>query len=123
VVTNRPDLVLSGEWRNQLGSMLSLRAASDGRLTGWIESKVGGVEGRYPISGFFEAGEDGEGTVGFVVAWSPAGSVTSWSGQYDARSGTITAMWLLTEGGEPVNEWQATRIGADTFLRQVCDPA
>jgi hypothetical protein len=118
MVTRQTDLLLTGVWRNQLGSVLELRADPVGRITGSIESKVGGVEGQYPVSGFFESGGDGDGTLGFVVAWSPTGSVASWCGRYGAASGTITAMWILTEMGEGGNEWQATRVGYDTFVRQ-----
>lgn len=121
-MTKRPDLALSGLWRNQLGSVLRLGALADGRVTGSIEPTVGGVEGTYPVTGFFQAGEDGEGIIGFVVAWPPARSVTSWCGRYAASSGTITAMWILTEASDGVNEWQATRIGHDTFVREACDP-
>jgi hypothetical protein len=122
MVTEQADLSLCGVWRNQLGSVLELRADPAGRITGSIESRVGGVEGQYPVSGFFERGGDDDGTLGFVVAWSPTGSVASWCGRYEAASGTISAMWILTEPGQEGNEWQATRIGYDTFVRQPYDP-
>jgi hypothetical protein len=118
VVRNQPDLALSGEWRNQLGSVLWLRAGSDGRLDGRIESKVGGVEGSYPVTGFWQPGQEGERIVGFVVAWPLKHSVTSWSGRYQVGNGAMTATWILSEEGQGVNEWRATRIGYDTFVRE-----
>lgn len=120
-MTNQADLALSGPWRNQLGSLLTLRASSDGRLEGFIESKVGGAEGTYPVTGFWQSGEQGEKIVGFVVAWPPTQSVTSWCGRLETDDGTISAMWMLTEQSAGANQWQARRIGNDTFVREPSD--
>lgn len=121
VAMNQPELALNGVWRNQLGTVLRLRSSAGGRLEGWLESPVGGAEGAHPLTGFSESGGQGE-VLGFVVAFEETRSVTSWSGRRRATDGTISAVWILSEQSEVANEWQATRIGYDTFVR-VTDPA
>ncbi|HLJ09354.1 MAG TPA: hypothetical protein VKX24_12535 [Acidimicrobiia bacterium] len=53
MVTEQAYPLPTGVWRNQLGSMLELWVDLESPLSGTIESTVGGVEGQYPVSGFF----------------------------------------------------------------------
>jgi hypothetical protein len=117
VVTNQPYRALDGVWRNQLGTVIRLRTSSGDRLEGWLESNVGGAVGAHPLIGFFQPGDQGV-VLGFVVAFEETRSVTSWNGRYGAIEGTISAVWILSEQSEVANEWQATRIGYDTFVRE-----
>jgi len=110
---------LAGVWSNQLGSRLLLEVDADGRLSGSMHSSVGGVAGEHPLSGFARSSGEGRGVIGFVVAWDQTSSVTSWSGHYDLRTGTISVNWLLTGNEFDENEWQATRVGHDHFWRDV----
>lgn len=121
--TKQPEVALSGVWRNQLGTVLRLNATADGRLEGCIESVVGGVAGAYPLTGFSQPGDRGAGVLGFVVAFGGTRSVTSWCGRYGSADGTISVLWILSEQGEGANEWQATRIGHDTFVPETADLA
>lgn len=106
---------MRGRWCNQRSSLLELGVDAQGRLTGRFEpsrSRLGGHE----VTGFLNPCGEADATIGFVVAWPEAGSVTVWSGRYDAGADTITTTWLLATQGEPV-DWRANTIGHDLFHR------
>ena len=106
---------VEGTWHNQLGSWMELRESDDGRIEGTMESPVGGALGKQPLTGYVAHFSDGRGVIGFVVAWHPTRSITTWSGHHDAD--VISANWLLTGGDFGENEWQSTRVGHDVFHR------
>lgn len=106
---------LHGRWCNQRTSHLELRVDAQGRLTGRFEP-AGPLQGGHELTGLCNACGDGGATIGFVVAWPEAGSVTVWSGRYDAGADTITTTWLLAGPGE-AEDWRATTIGHDVFRR------
>lgn len=108
---------IEGSWHNQLGSCMELRVYDDGRITGTMCSPVGGATGEQPLTGYVEPLAEGQGGIGFVVAWRSTGSVAVWSGHYDTRAGVISTNWLLTGGQFGTNEWQSTRVGHDEFHR------
>lgn len=120
--------MISGGWRDQLGSRVELRVDEGLRISGSFHSSEEGAEAHHPLTGYVAAREapgvgadGGEGSaslaLGFVVSWRPASSITVWSGSYDAATDTISATWLLTGGpfGHPA--WGSSLIGHDVFHR------
>ncbi|MFJ1755921.1 avidin/streptavidin family protein [Kitasatospora sp. NPDC088134] len=121
---------ITGDWYSELGSHMRLMAGPDGSLTGTYVSATGRASGRYPLVGrLAPPREAGHGTaVGWTVAWlndsGDAGSVTSWSGQYqEGEVERISAAWLLTRSAEAPDAWESTVVGHDLFVRQEPDPA
>ncbi|MFJ5926022.1 avidin/streptavidin family protein [Kitasatospora sp. NPDC092948] len=121
---------ITGDWYSELGSHMRLVAGPDGSLTGSYVSATGRASGAYPLVGRLVApAQAGHGTaVGWTVAWhndlGDAGSVTSWSGQYQQNGAEwISAAWLLTRSAEAPDDWESTVVGHDLFTRQEPDPA
>lgn len=120
---------LAGDWYSELGSHMRLTTDPSGAITGTYTSAMGQASGQYPVVGRFDQPPQADhGTaVGWTVAWhndqSDAGSVTSWSGQYQAE-GTerISATWLLTRSAIAPDTWESTVVGHDLFTREAPDP-
>ncbi|KAJ6505907.1 tamavidin1 [Mycena vitilis] len=128
---------LSGNWHNQLGSTMSLRADKDGGLQGEYHSKVGNAPAIYAIVGRYDAGPPaGPGVKGISIGWtvtfrctisSPDGlmeiehdahTTTTWSGQYFVDGGErILTHWLMSYSTSADSVWDSTNIGSDTFTR------
>lgn len=126
----RSSVGITGDWYSELGSHMRVVAGPDGALTGTYVSATGRVSGSYPLVGRLAPPvEAGHGTaVGWTVAWqnenSEAGSVTSWSGQYqESPVERISAVWLLTRSAEAPDTWESTVVGQDLFTRHAPDPA
>jgi hypothetical protein len=116
---SEPQLI-SGKWYNQLGSRLDLHIDDTGLISGFFRSSVGEIEGRHPITGYFDPTPDNRrGALGIAVSWHPAHAVTVWSGHYEADSESIVATWLLTGGPFGELEWRSTLIGHDIFSREL----
>ena len=111
---------LSGEWHNQHGSQLVLRADGEGGLRGEYRSGTGSVAGTsYPLVGRYDPMHWGPAMVlGFVVDWTEVHCVTVWSGDYFPADGIIRATWLMTSETDPGDEWKSTVIGHDVFRRE-----
>jgi hypothetical protein len=121
---------IAGDWYSELGSHMRLDTDDSGGLTGSYTSAMGQATGGYPLVGRFDRPQQPDhGTaVGWTVAWhnerSDAGSVTSWSGQYQADGvERISATWLLTRSATAPDAWESTMVGHDLFTRQAPDPA
>jgi hypothetical protein len=116
---------LSGSWRNQLFSTVTIDADGKGGLTGTIVCASGNLAGHhFPLTGCYDPAPRSPATaLAFVVDWANGDvnghSVTAWSGQYDEQAETIVATWILTTetGVRPADEWHSSLIGQDTFQR------
>lgn len=110
---------IAGTWRSELGSELELHN-TDGFLSGRYLSAVGTLHGSQPLIGFCTP-PTGTGTVvlGFVVRWSDTGSVTSWTGRYDAATDELHMTWVLEAATMPATAWRSTQLGQDQFRRSV----
>jgi hypothetical protein len=107
----------SGDWRNELKSVMYLKQ-QNGLLNGTYESAVSGDDG----------GDDGT-TVGdllgyvdgslisFVVHWRDFQAITAWVGQLDPKAATINTLWQMTKAVKPGSEWASINAGADYFTR------
>ncbi|KAJ1212544.1 hypothetical protein NDU88_000199 [Pleurodeles waltl] len=116
---------LSGRWKNDLGSTMSI---------GSVDSK-GGFEGSYltavsstnntitesPLAGAQQL--DDEPTVGFTVKWTFSKSMTVFTGQCfedDNGNDVLETMWLLrSHAGERTDNWKATSVGRNIFTREL----
>ncbi len=114
---------LGGCWHNQLGTRLEIAVDGRGVVSGAIRSEVGGAGGDQPVAGYVAPWPAPRGVIGLVVRWEGTHSVTAWSGHFDLEAGLIAANWLLTAADFDHNEWQATRVGNDTFRRDASDRA
>jgi len=116
---------LTGSWYNELNSRMSL-TVDGASVTGTYESAVGAAKGVYPLVGRTERSPDGSQSVAFVVVWDNdvngnLGCCTAWAGQLhvDARGReSIIATWLLSGDTVKEDDWKATKVGQDIFLRE-----
>lgn len=116
---------LTGKWYNELGSTMEIKAAKDGMLTGWYNTKVGNAKRDYILTGRYDHLE-GRKSLGWTVTYtneycSKAKSTCSWSGQYQldrASQPQILTTWLLTTETEPKDDWNSTRLGQNVFTRE-----
>ena len=114
--------LVSGQFRNARGSVLSLQTGPGGTLSGTFRSAVGNVPGttRFPVVGVV----NGDVT-GFVVDFGKAGSVGSWSGQL--RGDELVCLWHLSrevpDADEATALWSSVLTGSDVFVRcPACEP-
>merc|ERR1712080_380117 len=118
---------ISGTWKNQLGSTMTIFFEDDGyiHLKGTYCTKVARhnlTAPRYPIHGTIGRGAAPE-SIGFAVTFEGANgksSTTAWSGQYreDEKGAVLYTTWVLTTPpNDPVNMWASTNVGQDVFRR------
>ncbi|KDR72423.1 hypothetical protein GALMADRAFT_25497, partial [Galerina marginata CBS 339.88] len=127
--------LLAGDWYNELGSHLILTPDSKGGLTGMYDSAVGRAHYFYTLTGRFDTNppqDDKDGnpygvSVGWAVTWKNdtagnSNSTSTWSGQYFAATKNVVeriiTQWLLTQSTDRILIWDATNVGADTFVRE-----
>ncbi|WP_030271017.1 avidin/streptavidin family protein [Streptomyces sp. NRRL B-24484] len=113
---------VTGDWYNEFGSRLRLRADAEGLLTGTFEPGAGPA-GRRDLIGRLDVRPGAPGVaLGWTVAWrddrAGAAATTSWNGQYFPDSERIVAGWLFTTATGPDDAWKSTVIGQDTFRRE-----
>ncbi|PPQ65803.1 hypothetical protein CVT26_000389 [Gymnopilus dilepis] len=123
---------LSGTWKNELGSTMTLTADGAGGLTGSYNSAVGKAEdfyiltGRYdasaPVPRAFDKGKVKGTSLGWVVTYRNsklnAHSTATWSGQYfGGADEKIVVQWLLTTSSTTDSAWSSTNVGTNTFRR------
>uniref|UniRef100_A0A8C7EDU7 Avidin n=1 Tax=Nothoprocta perdicaria TaxID=30464 RepID=A0A8C7EDU7_NOTPE len=116
---------VTGLWKNQLGSNMTLSALdAEGTFTGSYHTAVADTNKRIlvsPLRGAQQPGTKGQATFGFTVQWQFTDSVTAFVGQcfVDHRGKeTLETTWLLREEVPTRRDsWKATRIGTNTFTR------
>jgi hypothetical protein len=113
---------LSGVWRNQLNSTMTIQATDTTwpMFTGSYQTAVGDATGVYQLVGLYNSAFSPETALAFSVAWNnKAGdihSATGWSGQL-MTDGRIYTTWTLTQQTTLENRWGATRVGQDVFTK------
>uniref|UniRef100_A0A8C4YA70 Avidin-like n=2 Tax=Gopherus evgoodei TaxID=1825980 RepID=A0A8C4YA70_9SAUR len=118
--------VLSGSWRNELGSNMTISAVNaEGGFTGSYFTAVTATNKRIlvsPLKGSQNSkSQRKQPTFGFTVSWTFSNSVTVFVGQCfmdDNGEESLKTMWLLRqEVGSPFADWKATRVGTNVFTR------
>ncbi|XP_030048635.1 avidin [Microcaecilia unicolor] len=114
--------LLTGRWQNELGSNMTIsQVDGKGFFTGVYMTQVSLTNRTIiesPLTGAQQLRD--EPTVGFSVNWKFAASVTSWTGQcYKDPQGKefLITTWLLREETPVEENWRATRVGLDVFIR------
>ena len=117
------DCGIAGEWRNELGSNMTLRC-KDGQLEGAYNSAVGKAANNYPLSGRYTMAGPKKDVVilGWAVSWNNekkgnSQSATTWSGIYYPDGGKILTQWILTSYKERKDYWETAMINHDEFVR------
>ncbi|XP_065262168.1 avidin-like [Emys orbicularis] len=118
--------VLSGLWRNELGSNMTISAVNaEGGFTGSYHTAVTVTDKRIlvsPLKGSQNRkSQRKQPTFGFTVSWTFSNSMTVFVGQCfvdDNGEEILKTMWLLRkEVGSPSADWRATRVGTNVFTR------
>lgn len=111
---------LTGTWRNENNSEMTLHVDADGALNGTYRTAVGRPEASesFRLTGF-AAGA----LVTFCVHFGPHGSLTSWTGRCevdDSGEAVIHTLWHLareTSEAGPTALWESILAGASRFRR------
>lgn len=111
--------LLEGTWVNQLGSEVTFMPDSLGRLHGEYCAGAGSLAGRRcPVVGTYQRDLVGRTVpLAFVVGWSEAHCVTSWTGHFLPEQDEIDTTWLMAAESDSHDEWKSTVIGHDVFRR------
>ncbi|XP_029598569.1 avidin-related protein 4/5 [Salmo trutta] len=119
---------LSGDWKNELGSLMTLKfEPNSSAFSGTYRSYVGEVHPNVtkelyePLVGFYNNLKEPQmPTIAFCISWGSVGSCTAFTGQYFNDNGkeVIKSTWIL-RSSEPslVDDWEGTRVGTNTFCR------
>ncbi|XP_031654204.1 avidin [Oncorhynchus kisutch] len=117
---------LSGVWKNELGSIMTLKfEPTNSALSGTYKSLVGEhphdtKELNEPLVGFYNIKEPQMPTIAFCISWGNIGSCSAFTGQYfnENNQEVIKTTWIL-RSSEPSlgQDWEGTRVGTDIFLR------
>lgn len=110
---------VTGEWKNELDSVMKLHLNNDGTIDGSYYSMVGNVSGTYPLNGFFNKDS---AIMGWTVMWNNgiqnSNSVTTWVSQYFPDKNCIISTWILrSEVSDILDEWKSTNVGMDVFVK------
>ncbi|MDH4186480.1 MAG: avidin/streptavidin family protein [Nitrospira sp.] len=114
---------LQGEWKNQLGSTLSISSidGKTGKLTGTYVSPSGTAGDKHELSGWVNNEKNPEAksftpAISFSVQWGKYGSITSWTGSCDDKGGvpTITTIWNLVRTSSQFT-WDHVLTNSDVF--------
>ncbi|XP_032623231.1 avidin-like isoform X2 [Chelonoidis abingdonii] len=118
--------VLSGSWRNELGSNMTISAVNaEGGFSGSYLTAVTATNKRILVSPLKGSqnhkSQRKQPTFGFTVSWTFSNSVTVFVGQCfmdDNGEEILKTMWLLRqEVRSPGADWKATRVGTNVFTR------
>ncbi len=113
---------LVGDWKNQLGSTLSIPGAdfSTGKLTGTYTSPSGTSGQKYSLAGWVNQAAPASApnvvpVLAFSVQWGNYGSITSWTGYCEVRNSvpTIVTVWNLAQ---PASKFRWDHILANSDL-------
>ena len=111
---------LTGQWINELGSVLVIEAINtDGSIKGEYRSSTG-VDGKiFPLQGWINndgPGSGGPPSIAFSVRWEGYSSITSWTGSCDeyAEGPRIKTLWHLVRPNQEF-EWERVIANSSTF--------
>jgi hypothetical protein len=122
-----PADVLTGDWKNELGSNCTFKADDDGSITGHYDTAVGKVHTQHPLFGQWLQGRKNPGVfiVSFTVMWKDTDegkprSGTAWNGELFIVEGgpKLVTTWILVSEKRPEDAWKNTLINKDTFVKQ-----
>ncbi|XP_072849208.2 avidin [Pogona vitticeps] len=118
---------LTGTWVNDLGSKMVISEVDNGgQFTGSYLTAVSSVENAViresPLQGIqHHPSRRAQPTFGLTVHWDFSESVTVFAGQCfvnEKGEETLETMWLLrSEEKTHADDWKATRVGRNVFLR------
>ncbi len=105
----------SGDWKNELGSVMHLEQTNDslvGTYTSTVSSTGGSTVG--DLVGFV----DGD-LISVLVHWRDFQAITSWVGQAAPGSSakTVKTLWQMTKQVDTGDEWASINAGSDIFER------
>lgn len=122
-----PEEFLNGEFKNNLGSYCKL-VAKDGKITGQYFTKPSRgqlIQPGFPIHGVYTPVKDGA-LFSMIVTFKMEGEkpnglekysqVTS-NGKVYASKRSFNMNWLLISNESEDDEWSATNIGQDHFIK------
>ncbi|NXF09494.1 AVID protein, partial [Smithornis capensis] len=105
---------LTGEWKNDLGSNMTISVDEEGNFTGLYNTAVASATNPIqtsPLRGSQHLQD--KTTFGFTVNWTFSDSTTVFTGQCFMDKGgneVLKTMWLLRSHVEDIeNDWKATR--------------
>lgn len=108
-------VVFSGDWKNELGSVMHITQVSDS-LDGTYTSTVSST-GAVTV-GDLKGYVDGD-LISVIVHWRDFQAITSWVGQCEPGSSnkTLKTLWQMTKQVAAGDEWASINAGSDTFTR------
>jgi hypothetical protein len=120
--------MFAGTWMNERGSAMVLEQEGD-RISGRYLTRVGHdavTRDEHPVVGFANGT-----TIGFVVGWPAASSVTSWAGRVEMDAdgnATLHTVWHLARAatGDPpraLQVWESFLTNCSVFRKARVDPA
>ena len=119
---------LTGEFENNLGSHCKL-IAKDGKITGEYFTKPSRgklIQPGFPINGVYTPVKDGA-LLTMIVTYKLEGvkenglekySQAAWNGKVYAAKKDFKMNWLLVCNEDEKNEWAATNLGQDHFVKK-----
>ncbi|NXX10546.1 AVID protein, partial [Podargus strigoides] len=117
-----PQCILTGKWKNDLDSNMTIRNVTDkGEFSGIYYTAVtagGSSPKESPLVGYQHLSE--EPTFGFTVNWTFSDSITVFTGQcfIDEGKEVLKTMWLLRAHADNItSDWKATLVGINVFTR------
>jgi len=125
MVDNNTPSQFSGEWKNDMGSIVQFNFEENGKLTGLYYTKVGSATQKEPLVGFYETKQpDNSILVGFTVAWRHVvegkfPSMCVWTGRILPNTTEMKTAWILT--GTPKKEkdrWNTMSLGNNIFKKE-----
>jgi hypothetical protein len=120
-----PPTNLVGEWTNQLGSKLNIKAVdpNTGQITGTYKSPSGTGGNEFPLIGWVNykppiQDKDNAIVVSFSVRWGGIGSITTWAGYVKIVNSVpiITGQWFLVRPNSDY-VWDHILTGQDVFKK------
>ena len=119
---------LTGEFENNLGSHCKL-IAKDGKITGEYFTKPSRgklSQPGFPINGIYTPVKDGA-LLTMIVTYKMDGvkenglekySQATWNGKVYSSKNDFKMNWLLLSNESEENEWAATNLGQDHFVKK-----
>lgn len=115
--------IITGKWRNELGSNVTFSALPDGVLQGEYTTAVGNAKVTHKLHGSWTPLNNGSALMGWSVCWIKLNepwdpkSVASWSAKLfnDGDKPKIISSWYLTTNVPNADNWKNTNANKDQF--------
>jgi len=117
--------IITGHWKNQLGSTVHFDAKESGELHGEYLTAVGNVVKKHPLHGSWCSVREGGALLSFTVAWTnlksgaSKRSTTAWSGRLYMDPLEIVTTWTLTSEKPKKDQWKSVLINKDVFTKAI----